>query len=186
MAHKYVIEKDDMERRVLAIPLEEVKKHFEINNRQDIKIVAPTILSDERYEELKKRGKNPKKEQELIDSRWINSPRESPNNICLSGDFVYKLLPGTSKGPFTISFANQKAAQDEHYHEKHFEIYYSESPISIDYRFINDPASDTLELKEGGLIVIAPNVIHKAELRGLTVVIELESVDNDRKTDMRI
>ena len=44
-------------RKVLAIPLEEVREHFALNSRQDVKIVAPEILAGELIAKLKAAGR---------------------------------------------------------------------------------------------------------------------------------
>ena len=44
-------------RKVLAIPLEEVREHFALNSRQDVKIVAPEILAGELIAKLQAAGR---------------------------------------------------------------------------------------------------------------------------------
>jgi len=45
-----------MKRRVLVIPLDEIERQFQLNKRQDVKIIAPEILSTELYERLTVHG----------------------------------------------------------------------------------------------------------------------------------
>lgn len=126
-----------MKREVLIIPLEELTRHFETNERQDIKIVAPSILTHELYEILTKKGKRLKPELPLNGNRWKRSYKTEANKLCESSDFVFE-LPAETKGPFTISFANEKAEQEEHYHKYHTEIYFSDHRISGYYRILGE------------------------------------------------
>jgi len=90
-------------------------------------------------------------------------------------------LPQYAAGPFAVSFANELAEQDAHYHEYHIEIYYSTHRMSADYKSVGDSKHESKILQEGGAIVFGPGVIHKVCLGGLTVVIELPSVTGDRQ-----
>jgi hypothetical protein len=168
-----------VKRRVLAVPKEELDSQFAKNARQDVKVVAPSILTDELFRRLAALGKNVKAEEPLDGFYWKHSEAGEPNRLCQSGDFVDDCLPQYVKGPFSISFANERAAQDAHYHKRHFEIYYSEHPMSAEFRYLEDPRPQKpIELKHGGLIIFGPNVVHKMRLGGLTVVIEVASVDD--------
>ncbi len=166
-----------MKRSVLEIPLEEIKLHLETNVRQDIKVIVTSILSDEMYEKLKER-KILKKEIPLDGSRWKRSYKTKPNNICEAQDFNFN-INNPEKGPFTISFANEKAEQEEHFHKQHTEIYFSEHPIRGYYRVLGKDESK-IELNNGGAIVFNPNVIHYIELSGLCIIIEIPAIENDR------
>lgn len=168
-----------MKRRVLAVPREELDSQFTKNERQDVKIVAPSILTDELFRRLAGLGKSVKAERHLKGFRWKHSKADKPNKVCEAGDFVDDSLPQYVKGPFSISFADERATQDAHYHERHFEIYYSEHPMSAEFRFLEDPRPQKpIELKHGGLILFGPNVVHKMRLGGLTLVIEVASLDD--------
>jgi hypothetical protein len=168
-----------MKRDMLIIPLEELTRHFETNERQDIKIVAPSILIHELYETLIKKGKRLKPEVHLSGNRWERSYKTKANKICESSDFVFE-LPSETKGPFTISFANEKAEQEEHYHKYHAEIYFSEHRISGYYRKLSEDTEYPLELSNGGLVLFQPNVIHYIELSGLTLILETPALEIDR------
>jgi hypothetical protein len=168
-----------MKRDVLIIPLEEVSRHFETNERQDIKIVAPNILTDELYDILTKKGKRLKPEVELNGDRWERSYKTRANRLCESADFAFETTPET-KGPFAISFANEKAEQEEHYHKHHAEIYFSEHRISGYYRKLGDNNDNHFELCNGGLVLFQPNIIHYMELNGLALILETPSIENDR------
>lgn len=168
-----------MNRNVLFIPLEEIVKHFSINDRQDIKIVAPNVLSDELFEILKKKGKILKPEIKLKGNRWKRSYKTKPNKICESVNFLFE-IPYNTKGLFSISFANGKAVQEEHYHKHHTEIYYSEQRISGYYRKLNQKKINYFELTTGGLALFQANIIHHLELNGLTLIIEIPSLEDDR------
>lgn len=168
-----------MKRKVLVIPIEEIKRHFEMNLRQDIKIVAPDILTDELLNILKEKGKDVKPERHLNGNTWRHSKASEPNNLCESSDFIDGCLPQYTKGPFAMGFANEKAAQDGHYHRQHLEMYFSGYSMNAEYRCLGDSQCQSIKLK-GGAIVFGPEVIHKMELGGLTIVIEVPAVANDK------
>lgn len=171
-----------MKQRILAIPIEEVRRHFQTNRRQDIKIVVPEILSDETYRRLMAAGEYPEREDHLEGIRWNHAPNGMPNPVCNAGDFVHEALPGDSPGPFCLAFADQGATQDEHYHARHIELYYSESPMTARYRILGrENEEDPIELSEGGVIVFGPEVIHAVFLKGLTIVLEFPAVTDDKK-----
>ena len=167
-----------MIRSVLAIPLEEINLQFKENTRQDIKIIVPKILDSKQFEILKAKGKEIKSEQPLEGTIWKHSNSEQSNNICESKDFYDIDLLKNYDGPFALSFANEKAEQDEHYHKNHLEIYYSEYEICAEYRILEE--YKTISLKNGGLIIFAPNVTHKMQLNGITIVIEVPASSNDK------
>jgi hypothetical protein len=173
-----------MNRIVLAIPIEELQQHFKKNEqRKDVKIVAPSILTDELYDILTGKGKHLKREIPCVDISWKHSKADQPNELCESGNFADYSLPQYAKGPFAISFANEGASQDRHYHKQHLEIYYSEHRISAEYKLVGDSAYETIELKSGGVIVFSTHVIHKIKISGLTIVIEMPAIDNDREVE---
>lgn len=175
-----------MKRKVLAIPRYEVETHFAHNSRQDLKVVAPEIMSDELFRILKGKGKDVKQERPLDDKTWRHSAPGDPNLVCESSEFKDTLLPQSASGPFAISFANEKAIQDEHYHEQHLEIYVTDHRISAKFRAVDDAQCETITLPSGGILVFAPKVIHKVCLAGLTVIIELPAVAQDKKTDAKL
>ncbi|HWT00904.1 MAG TPA: hypothetical protein VN256_11715 [Pyrinomonadaceae bacterium] len=171
-----------MKRRVLAIPKEELDGQFAENARQDVKVVAPSILTNESFRKFAELGRDVKAEEPLEGFHWKHSEAEEPNRLCEAGDFADDYLWQDVNGPFSISFANEHAAQDAHYHKRHFEIYYSDHPMSAEFRHLEDPQPQPpIELKHGGLILFGPNVVHKMRLGGLTVVIEVASVDDKFK-----
>lgn len=168
-----------MKRRVLAIPREEIENHLAENARQDIKIVAPKIMSDELFQFLLAKGKQVKSEKPLDGDIWKHSKAEEPNRLCESGDFVDNCLPQYVPGPFSISFANEKAEQDEHFHKYHFEMYYSQYRMNAQFRYLeSEQCEPPIELNNGGLIVFGPNVVHRMSLGGLTIVIEVASMED--------
>ena len=168
-----------MKRGVLIVPLEEIRRHFKANERQDVKVVAPSILTDYLYEELTKKGKRLKPEIPQEGNRWERSHKTKANKLCESGDFAFEASDET-KGPFAISFANEKAEQEEHYHNHHSEIYFSEHRISGYYRKVDGTEDKQIDLSEGGLVLFQPRVIHYVELSGLTLIIETPSLEKDR------
>lgn len=169
-----------MKRNVLVVPLYELKKHLQENSRQDIKIIAPDILTGELFKKLKAKGKEVKPEQHLDGDYWKHSGPLSPNHLSESGEFIGQWLPQYVDGPFAVSFANDKAEQDAHYHKHHWEIYYSEHPIGAEYRLLGELQRQPIRLQSGGMIVFGAEVIHKMQLGGLTIVIEVPSVANDK------
>jgi hypothetical protein len=86
-------------RQVLAIPLEEVQRHFEVNERQNLKVVAPSRLGAEMMARLRAKA-----EVALDGGRWRHSPADEPNLVCESAEFAKSEGDG-----FTISFGNERA-----------------------------------------------------------------------------
>lgn len=170
-----------MKRDVLFIPIEDLKRHFETNERQDIKIVAPSILTPEIFEMLSKKGKRLKPETHLIGDRWERSYKTKPNKVCEASDFSSEAPEGT-KGPLTISFANERAEQEEHYHKLHTEIYFSEHRMSGYYHKVGG-VDIPFELDHGGLALFQPYMVHYVELSGLTLILEAPALEKDRFTE---
>jgi hypothetical protein len=166
-------------RKVLAIPLEEIREHFAKNTRQDVKIVAPGILLGELVAKLKAVGRLVKPEQPLEGVEWRHSASDAPNGLCESREFAAGLAAETS-GPFALCFANEKGPQDAHYHPHHLEIYFSEHPLEAEYRHEANAPLERLKLAKGGVLIFAAGVLHRARLGGLTVVIEVPAVVDDK------
>ncbi len=165
--------------KVLAIPLEEVREHFALNSRQDVKIVAPEILAGELIAKLTAAGRRVKPEQPLAGVRWRHSASDAPNALCESREFAAGLAEETL-GPFALCFANEKGAQDAHYHPHHLEIYFSEHPLEAEYRHDANSPLERVKLATGGVLIFAAGVVHRARLGGLTVVIEMPAVRDDK------
>lgn len=153
-------------RNVLFIPLEEVKLHFEENKTSEVKIVVPNAWKDE--------------STELMEDMWSHTPPNQENFVFESSEFMNQFLEKFD-GPFAISFANEKAAQTAHFHENHLEIYFSEHRIRAYYQTPQDSDSQLKILENGGTMIFGPGVTHHLELSGLTMVIEVPSVDDDKK-----
>jgi len=166
-------------RKVLAIPLEEVREHFELNARQDVKIVAPEILAGELIARLEAAGRALKSEQPLEGGEWRHSAADLPNALCESREFAMGLADETV-GPFALCFANEKGPQDAHCHPHHLEIYYSEHPLEAEYRDDANSSVERIKLDKGGVLVFAAGVVHRARLGGMTVVIEIPAVKDDK------
>jgi len=172
-----------MKKKVLVIPRSEIEAHFERNVRQDVKIVAPSILTEELFNILKTKGKNLKPEQYFEGHIWEHSEADGPNNLCESGEFVDASLPQYVEGPFSLAFANERAEQDAHYHWRHLEIYYSSCPIKAEYRYLDDKQRHVVDLEEGGALIFGPQVVHRVQLGGLTIIIDVPSVASDKFTE---
>ena len=166
-------------RKVLAIPLEEVLEHLALNVRQDVKIVAPEILAGGLIAKLKAIGRVLKPEQLLEGIRWRHSASNAPNELCESHEFATGLIEEAA-GPFALCFGNEKGAQDAHYHPHHLEIYFSEHPLDAEFRIDTNSPVERVRLAKGGVLVFAAGVIHRARLGGLTVVIEIPAVKDDK------
>ncbi len=166
-------------RKVLAIPLEEVSEHFALNTRQDVKIVAPEILAGELIAKLKAAGRLLKPERPLEGVEWRHSGSDAPNALCESREFAAELAQETL-GPFALCFANEKGPQDAHYHPHHLEIYFSEHPLEAEYRIDANSPIERVNLAKGGILVFAAGVVHRARLGGLTTVIEIPAVKDDK------
>ena len=166
-------------RKVLAIALEEVREHFALNVRQDVKIVVPEILAGDLIAKLKAAGRALKPEQPVGGVEWRHSASDAPNALCESREFTAGLADETS-GPFALCFANEKGPQDAHYHPHHLEIYFSEHPLEAEYRIDANSPIERVKLPNGGVLVFAAGVVHRARLGGLTVVIEIPAVKDDK------
>jgi hypothetical protein len=166
-------------RKVLAIPLEEVHEHFGLNSRQDLKVVAPEMLAGELIAKLKATGRLLKPEHPLEGVEWRHSANDAPNALCESGEFAADLAED-AVGPFALCFANEKGPQDAHYHPQHLEIYFSEHPLEAEYRIDENSPIEHVKLENGGTLVFAAGVVHRARLGGLTVVIEIPAVKDDK------
>jgi hypothetical protein len=166
-------------RTVLAIPLEEVREHFALNSRQDVKIVAPEILAAELIAKLLAEGRLLKPEQPIEGVEWRHAASDAPNSLCESREFAAGLADDPV-GPFALCFANEKGAQDSHYHPHHLEIYFSEHPLEAEYRNDANSPVERVRLAEGGVLIFAAGVVHRARLGGLTVVIEIPAVKDDK------
>ena len=167
-----------MERHVLIIPLEEVAEQFTSNDRPDVKIVAPEILSQELFDRLTSKGRAIKREAALEGEHWQHSQEHQPNLVVESRHF-HSASP-EQKGQFAIAFANERAEQDSHYHPNHSEIYFSERALEARYRLFHQEEVKEVILARGGLIVFSPNVVHKVRFHGLTLIIEFPSVPADK------
>ncbi|NTW48951.1 MAG: hypothetical protein HGB19_04315 [Chlorobiales bacterium] len=170
-----------MKRTVLIIPKEELAKQFSANARQDVKVVAPNILTEELFLFLEK-NKFLKPEIPLDGQVWSHASRTQPNHVCISSEF-FKGEPSDPTGPFALSFANEKAEQQSHYHRRHIEIYFSEHPLRASFRTLAEKRVRKINLGKGGALVFAPGVIHQMELGGLTMVLEVPAVSNDKVSE---
>jgi len=169
-----------MRRKVLAIPLEEIRAHFSENSRQDLKLVTAELLSYDLFKVLKAKGKDLKMEEPLPGPLWQHSDPEHPNRVVPSGDFIEPDIPQYAHGPFAISFATEKSIQDDHYHKQHLEIIFSSEPLSIEYRLLEETKCETLTLEHGGLLVVGPKIVHRLHLGGPTSLIEIPSLSRDK------
>jgi hypothetical protein len=169
-----------MARKALFIPISEIKRHLEINKRQDIKIIVSKILDSALAQRLKTKGKEVKQEQDLKGDVWKHTGINAANNVCESHDFLNDWIPQYGQTPFAIAFANEKATQDEHYHEKHWEIYFSEYPIEALYRSLEESEFCSQNLEHGGAMIFSPKTVHKMRLSGLTIVVEVPAVHGDK------
>lgn len=171
-----------MKRTVLFIDKQELLEQFNKNSRQDIKVVTPAILTEKLATKLIQRGKEVKREIHLKGDHWIHSSAKEPNQICESMDFSGdSLITLDSKGPVSIAFATIGSVESFHYHNSHWEIYYSEYKLATEYRLPGKSQGITKTLPEGGAMLFAPGVIHKMEIHGLTIIIESPAVMGDRE-----
>jgi len=167
-------------RHVLAIPLEEVRRHFEANERQSLKIVAPVRLGAELFARLRADGVNAKPEAPLSGNTWRHSAHGEANLICESRDFATTHAAIPHDGDFTISFGTERGPQDSHLHRRHAEIYFSEHALTAEYWLEGSRDRSELALPHGGALVFAAGVAHRVTLGGLTIVIEAPAVEGDK------
>ena len=170
-----------MKRSVLGIPWSEINAHFRLNERKDVKIVVPEMLTEELRQQLLGRKKMVREEQSLDGDLWKHAGPHDPYWVCEAGDFSCDPCP-EGGDPFTISVALPEAAQEAHYHARHCEIFISEHPISAAYRHRQAAAPQEIVLESGGVLIFGPEVIHAMTITGLTLVIECPAVRGDRYT----
>lgn len=170
-----------MNGKILAIPKSEVAAHFEINGRFDLKVVAPEMLGPALLQKLRSEGRKAKSEERFEGQVWRHAAPGEPNPLCLSSDFADGETGAGAAGPFALSFANERAEQDEHYHEHHTEVYVSDQPITARCRKVESGQVEEISLPDGGVLAVSANVIHKVSLSGFTVIIELPAVAGDKK-----
>ncbi len=154
-------------RSMLFIPRHELLEHFTANARRDVKVVTPTMITEILAERLRERGKDVKDEECLDGNTWSYSEAQKANKICVSSDFG--LLPATECGPFAISFATQGSIEEFHYHEKHWEVYFSEHDIYVEHKDDDEASVETETLRGGGAVAFSPGVIHRMGIHGLTL-----------------
>jgi len=172
---------EKVKRSVLFISNSELREHFRNNTRQDLKIVTPAIMTEELAAKLQRRGKETKTEVPLKGEWWTSSSAKKPNKVCESLDFIDESIAPYMTGPVAISFANVGSVETFHYHKKHWEVYFSEHKLGVQYRMTGRQQVETKTMDEGGTILFAPGVIHKMDVHGLTIVLELPAVKGDRE-----
>jgi hypothetical protein len=170
-----------MTRDVLVVPLEEIQRQFDSNERQDVKIVASERLTDVNCDELQKSGKRLKFERPVAGDRWVHSLSNEPNLVCESSEFAREADSASVAGPFALSAGNERRGQDWHVHQRHGEIYFSTHPIRAEYRSIHDSQLRSVVLEHGGVLIFAPGVAHWVSLGGLTIIVEIPGVVGDKE-----
>jgi hypothetical protein len=174
---------EKLKRAVLFIPNTELREHFSKNSRQDIKVVTPAVITEALAAKLRKRGKDTKMEIPLDGACWTHSPAEEPNKICESIDFTDVPIVFDKAGPVAISFANAESVESFHCHKKHWEVYFSEKKLSVKYKLPGEQNIETMTMNEGGAVLFAPSVLHKMDINGLAIVLEMPAIKGDRSQD---
>jgi hypothetical protein len=170
-----------MKRTVLFIAKQEILEQFRKNTRQDVKVVTPAIMTEVLAAKLRARGKDVKEEVPLDDCHWTHSPAEEPNKICESADFADESIGTTGVGPVAVSFADLGSVETFHCHKEHWEVYFSEHRLGVEYKLHEKPQIQKEVMNEGGAIVFAPGIANRMEIHGLTIVLELPAVPRDRE-----
>jgi len=165
---------------VLAIPREEIEAHFAENSRQDLKLVTAEILSYDLFKVLKAKGKDLKMEERLAGLIWKHSGPDSTNSVVPSCEFIAPDIPQYAAGPMAVSFASGNSFQDDHFHKQHLEVLFSDHELEIEFRDVEETVCQKLTLATGGLLVVAPNTVHRLRLTGLSILIELPSLARDK------
>ena len=169
-----------LKRAVLFIPNTELREHFRNNTRQDIKVVTPAMITEALAAKLRKRGKDTKMEIALNGVCWTYSSAEKPNKICESLDFTDESIAFGKAGPVAISFANAGSVETFHCHKKHWEVYFSEKKLSLQYKLPGEQNIETMTMNEGGAVLFAPDVLHKMDINGLAIVLQMPAVKGNR------
>ncbi len=170
-----------MKRTVLFIPKSELLEHFRKNSRQDIKVVTPAIMTKVLATKLRERGKDVKEEVPFEEICWTHSSAKEPNKICESIDLTDESIKPVAVGPVAVSFANFGSVETFHYHNEHWEVYFSEYKLAAEYRFPQKLLIEKKTMDEGGAVVFGPGVAHRMEIHGLTIILEVPAVPKDRE-----
>jgi len=168
-------------RMVLFIPNSELREYFRNNTRQDLKVVTPAIMTEALAAKLQRRRKETKTEVPLNGVWWTHSSAKEPNKICEALDFTDESISSAKTGPVAISFANVGSIETFHRHKEHWEVYFSEQKLGVQYRLPGEQQVETKTMDEGGAVLFAPGVAHRMEIHGLTMVLELPAVKGDRE-----
>jgi len=82
----------------------------------------------------------------------------------------------------SLSYVDEQAAQEPHWHPAQIESYFSASAIELVYKQVDShqPISFT-RVKFTGRILIPPRICHLVRLTGLTEVLQFPSPDNSDK-----
>jgi len=163
---------------LLAIPADEIHSQFAANPRQDVKIIVPELLSAARKKFLESMGRRIKPERQMTGPFWRHSPETETNRV-MTADML-PWTSGQSAGPFSMGFANERAVQVTHFHRHQTEIFYSAHPVSADYRHLNASDIQQASLPEGGALIVFPEVIHRVRLGGVTLIIGIPAVSDDK------
>lgn len=114
----------------------------------------------------------------IADERWTQLrfkeiPWENPEwNFSTDGDLTIKPILLNRRDTFQFSIANATSRQDWHYHKQIFEIYVSNSPISVESRALTPDKSKQFLKVIKGILIIPPGLPHKVTLSGTTFVFQ--------------
>jgi len=164
---------------VLAIPLGEIAAQFSANTRQDVKIIVPLLLGEAQRAFLEKTGRTPKPEIVSRETLWRHAGPEAPNRVYPADGLPADTPRG--KAPFSLGFANENTPQLAHYHRQQTELFYSEHLLSVRYRHHQATTVSSADLPDGGALICFPGVVHHIRLTGLTLVLGLPAVSDDKQ-----
>jgi len=84
---------------------------------------------------------------------------------------------------FQFSVANARSKQDWHYHRFAFEIFVSNSPLTVRYKAPLLEGKEQLSKVSQGVLIIPPGLIHKVTLSGPTFVFQATGADKKISND---
>ena len=167
-------------KRVLAIPLEEVREHFALNSRQDVKMVAPEILAGELIAKLKAAGQAAETGATARGRRSGGTPRATLLMRCVNHANLPPDSPRNRPAPSRSASPMKRARRTRTI----IRIIWKSTFPNI--RWKRNTACDAnspierVKLEKGGALIFAAGVVHRARLGGMTVVIEIPAVKDDK------
>lgn len=114
------------------------------------------------------------KEREWMGGKWSFSKK--------TGEVIKDVLvnPGDT---YQFSIAGKSSKQDRHFHTHVFEIYVSQTPMSLKYGPAGGDCTNEILEVDDGVIFVPPGIPHQISLSGLTFVFQISTAGEPVGTD---